>query len=153
MAAGDVNRDGHVDLLTAHNAHRDFAVLLGTASGRFRAAQPYTGPGTTDLAVGDLDADGHLDVALGTDGDSVAVRLGAGDGTFGPARAYPAGSDAFGVRLGHLNRDHHLDLAVADFGDNSVSALLGAGDGTFGRRRNYRMRGHTNVDTALLADC
>jgi hypothetical protein len=39
--------------------------------------------------------------------------------------------------LGDFNRDGRVDLAVADFGSESVSILLGNGDGTFGAPHNF----------------
>jgi hypothetical protein len=141
VAAADVNRDGNVDLLTANDSREEFAVLLGTGAGRFTVAHRYTGSGTSDVAVGDLNGDGNLDVAHGTTyhTNSVAVRLGVGDGTFGPATAYRSGSDTYAVALADLNHDDKLDAAVANYGNSGVSVLLGPGDGTLGARTQYGM--------------
>jgi hypothetical protein len=141
VAAADVNRDGRVDLLTANDSRNEFAVLLGTGGGRFRVAHRYTGSGTSDVAVGDLNGDGKLDVAHATTyhSNSVAVRLGAGDGTFAPATAYRSGADTYAVTLADMNHDDELDIATANYGNSSVSVLLGAGDGTLGTRTRYGM--------------
>lgn len=160
VAAADVNRDGRVDLLTANDSRVEFTVLLGVGAGRFTVAQRYTGLGTTDVAVGDLNGDGILDVAHGTTThtNSVAVRLGVGDGTFGPAAAYESGSDTYGVTLADVNGDDKLDVATANYGSDSVSVLLGAGDGTLGPKRGYWMGSPSDqtglgfVDVVVVAD-
>jgi hypothetical protein len=160
VAAADVNRDGRIDLLTANDSREEFAVLLGVGAGRFTVAHRYTGVGTTDVAVGDLNGDGKLDVAHGTTfhTHSVAVRLGVGDGTFAPATAYKSGSDTFAVTLADLNHDDELDIAAANYGSSSVSVLLGAGDGTLGPRTRYGMGFSTEssdvgfVDVVVVAD-
>jgi hypothetical protein len=161
VAAADVDHDGSVDLVTANNGRRDFAVLLGTGAGRFLRARRYRGPGTSDVAVGDFNGDGNVDVALATSfhTDSVVVRLGRGDGTFGPARGYESGSDAFGVTVAEFNHDHKLDIVVANYDGSSVSVFLGIGDGTFGARNEYPMGfepyeyfGGVDPDTVVVGD-
>jgi hypothetical protein len=71
------------------------------------------------------------------------VLLGVGDGTFGPAHLYPAGSDPIGVALADLNHDAKLDLAVANYEDGSVSVFPGRGDGTFNASSAYEMTAGT----------
>jgi len=156
VAAADVNQDGIVDLVTAHDSDRDFAVLLGTGAGRFRVAHRYTGPAATDVAVGDLNRDGTPDVALVAGGaggrDSVVVRLGLGDGTFGPARALESGADPWSLTLDDFNHDDKLDIAAADYGAGSASVFLGTGDGNFSARSPYPMGKGRNVDAVVVAD-
>jgi hypothetical protein len=64
--------------------------------------------------------------------NTVSVLLGHGDGTFAPHHDYPAGPGAFGVALGDLNEDGHLDIAASNYASNTVSVLTGIGDGSFG---------------------
>jgi len=75
---GDVNLDGHVDLITSGG--RGVAVLLGDGRGSFAPAPgaPFaTGSGSWGLAVADVDSDGDLDiVTANSDDDSVSVLLG-----------------------------------------------------------------------------
>src|SRR4051794_3074075 len=78
IAVGDVNNDGKRDIVTANGS--DISVLLGNGNGTFQA--PLSGvlpaqfpPGYTgadalpqvprSIAVGDLNADGKLDLAVG----------------------------------------------------------------------------------------
>ena len=61
----------------------------------------------------------------------MSVLLGNGDGTFAPQVTYAVGSDPDAIVAGDFTGDGHLDLAVANSVDNTVSVLLGEGDGTF----------------------
>jgi FG-GAP-like repeat len=57
-ALGDLNSDRKLDLVTA-NEGNTISVLLNRGGGSFRAKRDYrTGPGPTDVAIGDLSADG-----------------------------------------------------------------------------------------------
>jgi hypothetical protein len=61
----------------------------------------------------------------------VGVLLGNGDGTFQPPITIAVGNEPDAIVAGDFNNDGKLDLAVANFGDNTVTLLLGNGDGTF----------------------
>jgi hypothetical protein len=54
----------------------------------------------------------------------VRLLLGNGDGTFGTAASYAAGSGPSSVAVGDFNGDGNLDVAVADSGSAMVSVLL-----------------------------
>jgi hypothetical protein len=143
VVAADVNSDGIVDLAAAHPSGEplpQLSVLLGTGAGRFAAPRAVIGPGVADVAVGDLNGDGKLDVALrNNDTERVALRLGNGDGTFGPERAFGP-RDVLELALADLNHDGKLDL-VAGRGDrgSGVVLFLGNGDGTLGAASAYPM--------------
>ncbi len=92
------------------------------------------------VAIGDLNGDGRLDLAIADlDAATVSILLGNGDGTF-PATAtniYGTGSSPYSVAIEDFNGDGKADLAVANSGSNSVSILLGNGDGTFATKVDY----------------
>jgi hypothetical protein len=58
--------------------------------------------------------------------------------SFGPSRAFAAGSGPTSLVSADFNGDGTADLAVANFDSSDVSILLGKGDGTFtGTVNNY----------------
>jgi hypothetical protein len=84
------------------------------------------------IAVGDLNHDGKLDVAVPNSlGPAVTVLLGNGDGTLAPFHAYPTHGDPQDVVMADLTGDGVRDLATADYTGDSVTVLRGLGDGTF----------------------
>ncbi len=105
----------------------------------FASAVAYSaGSGSRSVAVGDLNGDGHLDLAVANLNDNnVSVLLGNGNGTFAAAVNYAAGSNPGSVAIGDLNGDGRPDLAVANITGANVSVLLGNGDGTFAAAVNY----------------
>lgn len=76
---------------------------------------------TRGLSVADINADGHIDVAIGNatetvsnNGVAVEVLFGKGDGTFTPMQGMPTYQvGVFGVALGDLNGDRYADIAAA----------------------------------------
>ncbi|MGW7328200.1 FG-GAP-like repeat-containing protein [Streptomyces sp. NPDC054840] len=56
---------------------------------------------------------------------------------FAPKADYPTGTLPYSVAMGDFNGDGKPDLAIANYGDNSVSVLLGVGDGTFGPKTDF----------------
>ncbi|MBI2265033.1 MAG: VCBS repeat-containing protein [Armatimonadetes bacterium] len=55
------------------------------------------------------------------------------------ARQFPVGANPYSVAIGDLNGDGKPDLASANSGSNTVSALPGNGDCTFQAAVTYEM--------------
>jgi phospholipase C len=103
-----------------------------TASVSLGGSALPVGGGPRQLASGDFNRDGKLDLVTANSGDNtLSVLLGSGDGTFTAAASVPVGHGPVGVVVGDFNADTQLDLAVANSADNSILVLLGNGDGTF----------------------
>ncbi|QKG54242.1 FG-GAP-like repeat-containing protein [Hymenobacter sp. BRD67] len=79
LALGDVNVDGLLDIVTANFNGSSASVLLGLSGGGFGAASPYTigaNSAPWDVALGDLDGNGSLDIAVtGRSNNAIGVLL------------------------------------------------------------------------------
>jgi hypothetical protein len=139
VAIGDLNGDGKPDLATANDLgiSGTASVLLNAGDGTFAPARDYaTGAGAYTVAIGDLDNDRKLDLAV-ADGGGVAVLLNSGDASFPTPHHYKTGGIAISVTLGDLNGDGKRDLAVGHIETPTVSVLVNRGDGTFSPKRPY----------------
>ena len=144
LQVGNFNFDRQLDLVISTSNGAD--VLIGNGNGTF--ASPISllahDAGAADgdnLAVGDFNGDGRLDVATsgftfagsgaGTTIESqIAVFLGIGNGAFiGPRFTRIAGDHGLSLEAIRINRDSSMDLAVG--ADNQLKLLAAKGDGTF----------------------
>jgi hypothetical protein len=110
-----------------------FPVISATST--YNAAQIATtvGNGPLDLAAGDFNNDGKLDLAVANVDDStVSILLGNGDGTFQPQTTLSSFVEPFGIAVGDLNGDGNPDLVVGnDSGAGGLNIFLGDGKGGF----------------------
>jgi len=137
---GDLNNDGHDDLVYANIAHNTVSVLINDGSGGFGPPTTFAvGAEPRSVAVGDLNGDQKLDlVTANSNAFSVSVLLGDGQGSFGPASPISVpGFNPESVAIGDLNNDGRPDLVVAYRSANSVSILLANSSGGFGSPTSF----------------
>jgi hypothetical protein len=132
LAVGDFNTDGKPDIVTA--AGPDFYVLLHLSPGLYDVprlaynvfATPFP---NSDLALYDLNGDGHLDAVLFGSG-ILTILLGEGTGRFAFRQTFTLAYNNGQPAIGQFNGDGFPDIAVG-VGDSTVAVLLGHGDGSF----------------------
>jgi hypothetical protein len=86
--------------------------------------------GAADVAIGDLDADGYVDLMTGG-GTQTSVLYGKAGGGYDPVVAYSTGGSVFQVLPVDLNNDDLPDLVVTRVEQNKVSVSLNLGSRTF----------------------
>lgn len=136
VACADLNGDGRQDVVATVPLYGDdYRVWVGlgmegTGGLNERGSYPIRA-GATGLALGDVDGDGRVDVAVSHWwADSVAIFLGLGDGTLAAVPSLGVASSPRSLALGDLDGDARLDLVVGHFW-GTASVLLGDGHGGF----------------------
>jgi hypothetical protein len=141
VTAGDVNNDGQLDLITSPWARQgvtQLGVHLGQGDGTFAsAARFYGGQNSYQVAAGDFNGDGKVDLITANNlGRGANLLLGNGDGSFQNAVNFAIG-DAGSVATGDFDGDGRLDFAVTNSVEAQLVVMLGNGDGTFQAKQSF----------------
>ena len=116
LATGDVNKDGHDDLVATFDNNL-LTVQLGTGQGTFSGVtglRPDTNARSGSPLIADVDGDTFPDVITGnTLPNSMSILRGHGDGTFDPGVVIPI-VDPNAIFAGDLNRDGIADIVTTD---------------------------------------
>jgi Ca2+-binding RTX toxin-like protein len=160
VVVGFFNSDRTPDLAVANGGCNNVSILLGNGDGTFGASQGFgvdINVSPNQLATGDFNDDGNLDLVVASAGDlGASVLLGRGDGTFSSAPGVNnAGDTPQAVAVGDFNGDTISDLAFADdpSGPNGeISIVLGNGDGTFDQQRFIQYPVGSSTTSVAAAD-
>jgi FG-GAP-like repeat len=162
LFAGDMNEDGILDLVIGARGiggnNAGVVVNVGTGKGGF-AFGSLQGPQTSgwQVAVGDLNGDGHEDVAT-ADADlsttlsknTVTILLGDGTGKVTPTQTFSQNLNRpFAIDIGDIDGDKDLDVVVSNFSGN-WEILLNDGTSKVTASKNFPPA--KSASCALLID-
>ncbi len=136
--AGDVDNDGDIDLISA-TAAGSVNVYRNNGSGTFTSNSYGTGGvNNNNIAVGDLNGDGFLDIATAHDAgiSTVAVLLNNGAGSsfnavIGSPFPLTLGATPRAIAIGDVDGDGDLDIATGNSTSNDVAVLINNGAASF----------------------
>jgi len=141
ITAGDFDNDGKIDIATANKTSNSVSVFKNTStlgSISFATKQDFTtGTNPNSIAVGDIDGDGKIEIAvankisLGSGSISVFKNTSsAGSISFAAKQDFTAGSDAASIAMGDLDGDGKLDIITQNWNPGTASTFRNTSNST-----------------------
>ncbi|CAF1037572.1 unnamed protein product [Rotaria sordida] len=142
IVVGDLNNDRQLDIAVANFGTHNVGVFFGFGNGSFASqiVLSTTSSRPVWIHVCDLNNDKALDIVTANYGtNTVGIFYGYANGSFTSLNTYSTGYDSFpfAVVSGDFNNDEQMDLAVANYGTNSIGILFANGNSTFANQRSF----------------
>jgi hypothetical protein len=152
IATGDLNGNGHVDIVTVNRLdggagggeyRESITVLLADGSGGFAEPVAYelsTGGMNNPQAIylHDVTANGHLDiVTTNAANDNLSILEGDGAGEFAPAIHLATDPGPARMAFADVTGNGHSDIITLNHSGHSISVLAGDGTGQYAAASSY----------------
>ncbi|CAF5046448.1 unnamed protein product, partial [Rotaria sp. Silwood1] len=129
-------------IAVANFGTNNIVIFHGFGNGSFESQIQLSTGSSRPIAIiaADFNNDSLLDIATANHGThSVSIFYGYAHGNFSPPITYTTGYDSLPSSLvaGDFNNDNHLDLAIANYGINSVGILFGNSNKTFEKQITF----------------
>lgn len=140
LAAGDLDNDGKLDLVSSTSGADTLESYLNVGGGRFRSSGSlsiFGSAGSKRPQLNDINGDSYLDVtAVSNSHDTLYIALGTGLGSFSAGVTHSF-TNGINHTIADFDGDGIFDLAGASSGTNSLGVLRGNADST-GRRNPFQ---------------
>lgn len=131
--AGDIDRDGSPDMSATNEVSWDVRLLKNDGCGHFSASVTTPMPNGEEPSPNegaDFNGDGWIDLATGNqNGNSVAVLLNSGAGSYLPPVVYAVNGAVHGLAVVDADSDGDTDIVATN--QSNVALLRNNGNGTF----------------------
>jgi len=129
---GDLNGDGYLDLVEGNGEElaRSNVIYFNDGKGNFTASnQEFPAIQLRDIALGDLNGDGFLDIVTCGTIEGVQIWVNDGHGEFRTGQGFAFPPDVRAIKLVDLNNNGSLDLLTAS--SDGTRVYINSGNGNF----------------------
>ncbi len=142
VAIGDFNNDQRLDIAVANFGTNNVAIFFGLGNGSFDTQMELSTASSRPISITitDFNRDTLLDIATVNYGThSISIFYSYENGSFSSPITYSIGYDSLpsSMTTGDFNNDNYVDIAVANYGTNTVSILFRMSADTFENSINF----------------
>jgi hypothetical protein len=159
----DVNEDGKTDIVSQNGRRNTVEVFMGDGRGGFalpKVVTVETGYNVYSAAFGDIDRDGHYDMAVAMapfsarEQGKVSIYRGSGTGEFSAIAAATLSVDSGPIlsALADINGDTYLDIVLGHGEKELLTVLRGDPTGRFERLMTFALDPGTSAFTVIVGD-